>query len=59
LAPDVSNPAQWSEWPREPHNKECRRKDVNKALAFGNRKGTSLLPNLFRKLVTTIASPCH
>ncbi len=41
-----------SEWPLEPLNEECRHKDINKVLTFGNHKGASLQPNLLRKLVT-------
>jgi hypothetical protein len=41
-----------SEWPLEPLDKECRLKDVDKALAFRNHKGASLQPDLLTKLVT-------
>jgi hypothetical protein len=41
-----------SEWPPEPLDKECRLKDINKALAFGNHKGVSVQPDILRKLVT-------
>jgi hypothetical protein len=41
-----------SEWPLEPLDEEGRLEDMAEALAFGNHKGTSLQPDLLRKLVT-------
>jgi hypothetical protein len=41
-----------SEWPLEPLNKDSRRADVDKALAFRNHKGASMQPELLKKLVS-------
>ena len=40
-----------SEWPLEPLNEDSQRVDVDKALSFGNHKGTSLQPELLKQLV--------
>jgi hypothetical protein len=41
-----------SKWPLQPLNEQCPIKDVNKALKFGNFKGSIQEQDLLKKLVT-------